>query len=61
MEAIHDEFFNIPIMVRVLPMILAGLKETLLLCAILIPIGLISGVGAMLLATSPAASCAGRR
>jgi polar amino acid transport system permease protein len=52
MEAIRDEFFNIPIMIRILPMILAGLKETVLLCAILIPIGLISGVGAMLLATS---------
>jgi polar amino acid transport system permease protein len=51
-EAIRNEFFNIPIMIRVLPMILAGLEETLLLCVILIPIGLISGVGAMLLATS---------
>ena len=52
MEAIRDEFFNIPIMIKVLPMILAGLKETVLLCAALIPIGLVSGVGAMLLATS---------
>jgi polar amino acid transport system permease protein len=52
MEAIREEFFNIPTMIRILPMILAGLKETLLLCAILIPVGLMSGVGAMLLATS---------
>ena len=53
MQAIVQEFFNIPIMIKVAPMILRGLLETLLLCAILLPIGLAGGLGAMLLATSP--------
>jgi polar amino acid transport system permease protein len=52
MEALRNEFFNIPIMIHVLPMIVAGLEQTALLCIVLIPIGLVSGVGAMLLATS---------
>jgi polar amino acid transport system permease protein len=51
METLIREFFNVSIMVRVAPLILSGLVETLLLCLILIPIGLIGGLGAMLLAT----------
>ena len=39
MDALIQEFFNVPIMVRVAPMILRGLTETLLLCVILVPIG----------------------
>ena len=53
MEALIQEFFNVSVMVRVAPMILRGLFETLLLCAILVPIGLVGGLGTMLLATSP--------
>ncbi|MGF6174028.1 amino acid ABC transporter permease [Ensifer sp. 4252] len=53
MQNLVNEFFNIEIMLRVLPMILAGCLQTLLLCLLLIPIGLVGGIGAMLLATSP--------
>jgi polar amino acid transport system permease protein len=52
MDVFVSEFFNIEIMRKVLPLILAGLAETALLCVILIPIGLLGGLGAMLLATS---------
>jgi polar amino acid transport system permease protein len=52
MDAIAQEFFNVEVMLRVAPMILRGLAETLLLSAILLPIGLVGGLGAMLLATS---------
>jgi polar amino acid transport system permease protein len=51
MENLVNEFFNVSIMVRVAPLILSGLVETLLLCLILIPIGLAGGLCAMLLAT----------
>lgn len=53
MDIFLSEFFNIEIMIKVWPMIWAGLKQTLLLCLLLIPIGVLSGIGTMLLATSP--------
>jgi polar amino acid transport system permease protein len=53
MDALVQEFFNVPVMLRVAPMIVRGLLETLLLCVILVPIGLLGGLGTMLLATSP--------
>jgi polar amino acid transport system permease protein len=52
MDALIQEFFNVPIMLRVSPMIARGLVETLLLCVILIPLGLVGGLGTMLLATN---------
>lgn len=52
METLVQEFFNVSVMARVAPLILHGLAETLFLCAILVPIGLAGGLGAMLLATS---------
>lgn len=52
MQSLLQEFFNIEIMLRVMPMILAGLVQTGLLCLMLIPIGVLGGIGAMLLATS---------
>ncbi|AGT10874.1 amino acid ABC transporter permease [Paracoccus aminophilus] len=52
METLYQEFFNLEIMRKVLPMILAGLKQTAFLCVMLIPIGLISGIFSMLGATS---------
>jgi len=51
MDTLIREFFNVPVMWRVAPLILRGLGETLLLCAFLAPIGLLGGLGAMLLAT----------
>jgi len=52
MDALAHEFFDVSIMVRVAPLILRGLIETLFLCALLVPIGLLGGLGAMILATS---------
>lgn len=52
MENLINEFFNVKIMAEVMPMIVAGLKQSLILCLLLLPIGLLGGVGAMLLATS---------
>lgn len=52
METLIHEFFNVSVMVRVWPLILRGLTETLLLCVILVPIGALGGLGAMLMATS---------
>lgn len=53
MEEFVHEFFNLGVFAKVAPFLLQGLLQTLLLCSFLIPIGLISGLGAMLLATSP--------
>jgi len=52
MDALVHEFFDVSIMERVAPLILRGLLETLFLCALLVPIGLLGGLGAMTLATS---------
>ncbi len=52
METFVQEFFNLDVMARVWPMILAGLRQTALLCAVLIPIGIAGGIATMLLATS---------
>ncbi|MBN8942942.1 MAG: amino acid ABC transporter permease [Rhizobiales bacterium] len=52
MDIFISEFFNLEIMLKVAPLIFKGLVTTLLLCALLIPIGLLSGIGTMLLATS---------
>lgn len=52
MDIFISEFFNLEIMLKVAPLIFKGLLTTLLLCALLIPIGLLSGIGTMLLATS---------
>jgi polar amino acid transport system permease protein len=53
MDALAHEFFDLSVMWRVAPLILRGLLQTLLLCVILLPIGLFSGLGAMLVATHP--------
>lgn len=44
MEALVQQFFNIEIMTRALPLVLAGLWQTLLLCAVVIPLGLAGGL-----------------
>lgn len=44
MEVLLQQFFNIDIMVRSLPLVLAGLKQTALLCLIVIPLGLVGGL-----------------
>jgi polar amino acid transport system permease protein len=44
MEAIVQQFFNLDIMGRALPLVLTGLWTTLLICLIVIPLGLAGGV-----------------
>jgi polar amino acid transport system permease protein len=52
MQDLIHEFFNIGIMIKVMPMILTGLVQTVLLCVILIPLGILGGTCVMLLSTS---------
>ena len=49
MEALIQQFFNIEIMRAAFPMLLTGLGMTALICAIVIPLGLLSGIAAALL------------
>jgi polar amino acid transport system permease protein len=52
MEAIAQQFFNLGIMQQALPIVLAGLQQTLLICLIVIPLGLAGGLGVALLSLS---------
>ena len=53
MEALRQQFFNVEIMVLAWPMLLNGLGMTALICLIVIPLGLLSGIGAALLSIAP--------
>ena len=44
MDAIVQQFFNLAIMQQALPIILLGLKQTLLICLIVVPLGLAGGL-----------------
>jgi len=44
MDVLLQQFFNLDIMAKALPLVLQGLKTTLLICLIVIPMGLIGGV-----------------
>jgi len=44
MELIAQQFFNLAIMERALPLVLAGLKQTIILCLVVIPLGLAGGL-----------------
>jgi polar amino acid transport system permease protein len=44
MEAIRQQFFNLAIMEQAFPLILAGLKQTIIICLIVIPPGLAGGL-----------------
>jgi polar amino acid transport system permease protein len=44
MEAIAQQFFNITIMAKALPLVLTGLWTTLLICAVVIPLGIAGGI-----------------
>jgi polar amino acid transport system permease protein len=52
MEAILQQFFNIDIMVSALPLVLKGLGMTLLICAVVIPLGALGGLFAALASVS---------
>ena len=44
MQAVLEQFFNLDIMVRALPLVLQGLRMTLIVCAVVIPLGLLGGL-----------------
>jgi polar amino acid transport system permease protein len=44
MDALVQQFFNIEIMAKALPLVLQGFKTTLLICLIVIPMGLAGGI-----------------
>src|SRR5712691_10180866 len=44
MEALLQQFFDFGIMARALPLVLTGLGQTLVLCLVVIPLGLIGGL-----------------
>jgi polar amino acid transport system permease protein len=52
MDAIIQQFFNLDIMAKALPLVLAGLRQTLLLCLVVIPLGLVGGLLVALLSLS---------
>jgi polar amino acid transport system permease protein len=52
MDAILQQFLNFEIMQKVWPLLLRGFGTTLFLCVLVIPLGLIGGLGVALLSTS---------
>jgi polar amino acid transport system permease protein len=52
MEAIGEQFFNLAIMERSLPLLLMGLRVTVLLCLMVVPLGLAGGLVFALLSRS---------
>lgn len=52
MEAMAQQFFNLAIMERALPLLLMGLRQTILLCLTVIPLGLVGGMIFALLSRS---------
>jgi polar amino acid transport system permease protein len=58
---IVQQFFNLAIMERALPLVLAGLRQTIILCLIVIPLGLAGGLTFALVSLSRSRACAGPR
>jgi polar amino acid transport system permease protein len=52
MEAILQQFFNFAVMAQALPLVLAGLKQTLIICLIVVPLGLLGGLAFALISLS---------
>jgi polar amino acid transport system permease protein len=52
MEAIGQQFFNLAVMERALPLLLMGLRQTIILCLMVIPLGLAGGLIFALLSRS---------
>ena len=53
MSEFADAFFNIPILLEAWPILLQGLGQTLLLSAVVVPLGLLGGLILALLSTMP--------
>jgi polar amino acid transport system permease protein len=52
METILQQFFNFGVMEQALPLILAGLKQTVIICLIVVPLGLFGGLAFALISLS---------
>jgi polar amino acid transport system permease protein len=52
MDALVQQFFNAAIMERALPLVLMGLRETLVLCLVVVPLGLAGGLAVALISLS---------
>jgi polar amino acid transport system permease protein len=52
MQAIAQQFFNLAVMKEALPLILTGLRQTLLICLIVVPLGLVGGLAVALASLS---------
>ena len=53
MEALLHQFFNFEIMLMALPLVLTGLRQTIGLCLVVIPLGLVGGLIFALLSLAP--------
>ena len=53
MEALLRQFFDFAIMARALPLVLTGLGQTVVLCLVVIPLGLIGGLLVALTSLAP--------
>ena len=52
MEAITRQFFNIGIMKQAFPIVVAGLEQTIIICLIVVPLGLVGGLAFGLISSS---------
>ena len=52
METILQQFFNLGVMELAFPLILGGLKQTIIICLIVIPLGLFGGLASALISLS---------
>ena len=53
MDVLVHQFFNFAIMAKALPLVLMGLKQTAILCAVVIPLGLVGGLIFALVSLAP--------
>jgi polar amino acid transport system permease protein len=52
METILQQFFDLGVMEQALPLILSGLKQTIIICLIVVPLGLFGGLAFALISLS---------
>jgi polar amino acid transport system permease protein len=52
METILQQFFNLAVMEQALPLILGGLKQTVIICLMVVPLGLAGGLAFALISLS---------
>ena len=52
MQTILQQFFNLGVMEQAFPLILGGLKQTIIICLIVVPLGLFGGLASALISIS---------